>query len=97
MKISFEKTSKEEKKAKRLEKEELERETARTVVPLFIEKAKVKLGVAAFACFLLAILNEFVLNNMSNSFITMGYVLIAIITYAVTRKEWKAAKIESEQ
>lgn len=84
-----------EKEAQKLQKEELERETIRTVVPLFIEKAKIKLGIAVFVCFIIAVIKEFVLNN--NSSIMLAYVIVALITYAGTRKEWKSAKIESEQ
>lgn len=100
MKISFEKQSKEEKEAKnaeKLEQEALAREATRTTVSLFIEKAKMKLGIAACICLIFAIVNEFILDNALDSSMVMIYLAIAIVTYIITRKEWKAAKIESEQ
>lgn len=100
MTISFDKQSKEEKKAEKLQREELEREAARetanTVMPLFIEKAKKKLVFAVVICVVVAILNEFILKLGSDSSMVMIYAVIGIITYAATRKEWKAAKYEAE-
>lgn len=100
MKISFDNKSKEEKKAERQQREEMEREAARetanTVMPLFIEKAKKKLVFAVVICVVVAIFNEFVLKIGSDSSMVMIYVVIGAITYGATRKEWKAAKYEAE-
>lgn len=100
MKISFDKQSKEEKKAEQLQREELEREAARetanTVMPLFIEKAKKKLVFAVVMCVVVAILNEFIFNFGSDTAMIMIYVVVGAITYGITRKEWKAAKYEAE-
>lgn len=100
MKISFDNKSKEEKKAEKLQKEEMEREVARetanTVMPLFIEKAKKKLVFAVVICVVVAILNEFILKLGSDSSMVIVYAIIGAITYGATRKEWKSAKYEAE-
>jgi protein-S-isoprenylcysteine O-methyltransferase Ste14 len=64
---------------------------------LFIEKAKKKIAAAVALCFVIVILNDFVLSQALSSYILMIYAIIALITFAITRKEWREAKAEAEQ
>lgn len=91
------KVLKQQKEQERFERDEADREVARTVVPLFIQKARVKIGIAVVICFILGALNEFVFANKYDSSIFAVYCIITLITYITTRKEWKSAKSELNQ